>query len=188
MNKILREKEGVVRTLMIVAISMTFVFGSAAVTYVQASTQPDSSIWLTIWGEEGKENDLWVQLKIHRYSLHKDFAIFHYIIAVENGYYEDILVHNISVEAWSGSKDSPNSESASEMYGMDSKSDIDIPALERENFRLNHKAWNHEDLFENERVYVFYFVEWMHGTDYYKKSGLTIIDAKQYWQELGLAA
>jgi len=188
MKKILREKEGIVKTVMIVAISMAFVFGSAMATYVQAATQPDSSVWLTIWGEEGKEDDLWVQLKIHRYSLHKDFAIFHYILAIESGYYDDILVLNITVEAWSGPKDSPNSESASVMYGADTKTDIDIPALERENFRLNHKAYNHEGLFENENVWVYYFVEWTHGIDYYEKSGMVKIDAKQYWQDLGLAA
>ncbi|MCK4443345.1 MAG: hypothetical protein KAW09_02300, partial [Thermoplasmata archaeon] len=104
MNKILRDKGGTVKIAAVVAVSMAFVFGSAMITYVQAAEKPDSSIWLTIWGEEGKEDDLWVQLKIHGFSLHKDFAIFHYIIAIESGYSEDILVHNITVEAWSDHK------------------------------------------------------------------------------------
>ncbi len=183
MNKILRDKGGIVKVAAVVAVSMTFVFGTAMLTYVQAANNPDSSLWLEIYGEEGQEN-LYVKLKIHGYSLHKDFAIFHYILSVENGYSEDINVTQIWVSAWSGPMNGANNGDPSVMYGEDSKEDVDIPALEVETFRLNHKAYNYDKLFEDDRVYVYYYVYWMHGTENHFKSGWVPVDAEDYWQKL----
>lgn len=184
MNKIFLGKEGVLKKVSVVAVSVAFVLVTAMVSYVQAATQPPSSIWLQIYPEQGETDDLTVELKIHRFTFHKDFAIFHYLLRITNDYDQEIYVHEITAEAWSDMKGGPN---AGVMYGKDTKTNITIPALETKVIRLNHKAQNHNLLILDETVYAYAYIAWRHGTNEYTKSCMVMIDAKDFWQQLGLA-
>jgi hypothetical protein len=181
MKRIFGEKEGIFKIVAVVAISVAFVFGTALVTYVQAGTQPPSSGWIQIYPEQGESDPLTVDLKIHRYSFHNDFAIFHYLLRITNGYEEDIYVHEITAEAWSDMKGGPN---GGVMYGKDTKTNISIPALETKVIRLNHKAQNHNLLILDDSVYAYAYIAWRHGTDEYEKSSMVLIDAEDFWHQL----
>jgi hypothetical protein len=182
MKKVFGEKEGIFKIVIVVAISMAFVFGTAMVTYVQAATQPPSSGWVQIYPEQGEVDPMTVELKIHRYSFHKDFAIFHYLLRITNGYEEDIFVHEITAEAWSDMKGGPTSTAV--MYGSDTRTNISIPALETDVIRLNHKAQNHNLLIQDDSVYAYAYIAWRHGTTEYTKSCFVMIDAEDYWHQL----
>ncbi len=173
----------VIKRASIVAVCVAFVLGTGAFTFVQAATKPESSLWIDIWGEMDGTNDMYVKLKIHRYTVNPHFAIMHYLLSIENQYDADIHVKYLSIEAWSDDKDGPGSP---KLYGKNSATDIRIASWDTEIIRLNQKAQNFSSLIVDQDVYAYAYIEWTHGINEYSLSWSGTIDAQSYWNELSI--
>lgn len=174
-------KGAVIKKASIIAVCVAFVLGTGAFTFVQAATKPESSPWIDIWGETGGTDDMYVKLKIHRYTINPEFAIFHYLLSIQNQYDDDITVKILSIEAWSDEKDGPGSP---KLYGKKSATDIHIAGWDTEIVRLNQKARNFGDLIKDTDVFVYSYIEWTHGVNEYSMSWSDTIDARSYWGQL----
>ena len=174
----------VIKRASIIAVCVAFVLGTGAFTFVQAATKPESSGWIDIWGETGGTDDMYVKLKIHRYTENPHWAIMHYLLSIQNQYDDDIHVKYLSIEAWSDDKDGPGSPM---LYGKNSATDIHIAGWDTEIIRLNQKAQNFSSLMVDTSVYVYAYIEWTHGINEHSLSWSSTdnpIDAKSYWDEL----
>ncbi len=160
-----------------IVLALSFVFGTATLTLVQAASIEKSS-WVTIYADDG----LKVDLQIHNYNFNPnpDFTIFHAILKIHNKYMEDIFLKSIYIESWKHPKSTPDNL----LYANGTKTDVLVPAGETVVTRLNLKAYHFTDLIEDADVYSYYSINWIHGADEYTKFGMHVEDAAWWWQEL----
>lgn len=160
-----------------IVIALSFVFGTATLTLVQAA-----SIEKSFWVEIYDDGDMIVNLQIHNYNYNPnpDFTIFHAILKIQNNYMENILVKSIYVEAWSD----PKGSAGNLHYGSGERTDITVPAGETVVTRLNLKAYHVSYLVNDTDVYYYYSINWVHGADEYTKFGGHVTNAASWWQLL----
>ncbi|MCK4367216.1 MAG: hypothetical protein KAW84_04660 [Thermoplasmata archaeon] len=160
-----------------IVVALSFVFGTATLTLVQAG-----SIEKSFWVEIYNDGDMIVELQIHNYNYNPnpDFVIFHAILKITNNYMEDIYVNSIYVESWRD----PKGTSDNLLYGDGTRTDILVPAGETVVKRLNLKAYHFSELIEDEDVFSYYSINWVHGANEYTKFGMYEENAAFWWQEL----
>ncbi|MFQ6106495.1 MAG: hypothetical protein ACE5QF_02750 [Thermoplasmata archaeon] len=163
------------RKLIALFLSLSFVFGTAALTYAQGAVVKQS-VTVKIFDD----GNLIAWLTIHHYTINPNFANMHAILKVQNNYDNDIFVEYLSVESWSDDKTDPKSV----MYGADSKTDIPVPAGETVVMRINEKVYHFGELIEDDDVWSYSIVTWTHGGNHYSKSQITHTDATYWWHQL----
>ncbi|MCJ2670261.1 MAG: hypothetical protein LN416_07120 [Candidatus Thermoplasmatota archaeon] len=160
-----------------IVLALSFVFGTATLTLVQATTI-QKSMTLTIYDDGGMKVDL--QIHNYNYNPNPDFTIFHAILKITNNYMEDIFVKSIYVESWSD----PKGSGGNLLYGDGTKTDILVPAGETVVTRLNMKAYHVSQLVYDDSVYSYYSINWVHGANEYTKFGMHLENADLWWQLL----
>lgn len=165
------------RRIIAIVLSLSFLFGTAALTLVQAASI-EKSLTRTIYND----GYMVVDLQIHNYNFNPnpDFTIFHAILKITNNYMEDIYVKTIYIESWSGPKNGPSSV----QYANATRTDILVPAQETVVIRLNLKAYHFSVLIKDDSVYSYYTINWLHGGNEYTKFGLYMENAAKWWQLL----
>ena len=160
-----------------IVLALSFVFGTATLTLVQA-TSIEKSVTLTIYDDGGMKVDL--QIHNYNYNPNPDFTIFHAILKITNNYMEDVFVKSIYVEAWSDPKGSADNL----LYGDGLRTNISVPAGETVVTRLNMKAYHVSQLVYDPDVYSYYSINWVHGANEYTKFGMHMENADLWWQLL----
>lgn len=175
MKKSLAVKISSRRGMIAIFVSLSFIFGTAALTLVQAASI-NKSVTVDIFDD----GNLDVDLQIHNYNLHPNFAIFHGILKITSYYNTDITVNHMYIESWSGPKTWPDSV----QYGSGEKEGILVPAGETVVKRLNLKAHHFDALIMDDTVYNYYAIDWTHGSNNYTKYGMHIENAAYWWDQL----
>lgn len=172
------------RRIVAALLSMSFIFGTMAITLSQA-TWFEGSASIKVYGDE----NLFVKLQVHHYTVHTKFAIMHAILKVQSNYTEDILVNNIHIESYSCSKSyaglgtCPGGEPFRK-YGEGDKANISVPGMDTTKMRLNMKAYNWTFLIVDTEVWSYYSITWTHGSDTYFKSGINKEDVSEWYGKL----
>ena len=165
------------RRITAIVLALSFVFGTATLTLVQAGSI-NKSATVTIFDDGGMKVDL--QIHNYNYNPNPDFTIFHAILKITNNYMDDILVNSIYVESWSD----PKGSGGNLLYGSGERFSIPVPAGETVVTRINLKAYHVSQLVYDESVYSYYSINWVHGANEYTKFGMQVTDAAQWWQWL----
>lgn len=164
------------RRLIAVFLSLSFILGTALVTYAQAA-KFEQSATVEIFNDKEK---LIADLTIRHYTVNPNFAVMHALLKITNNYEDDIYMEYLSVESWSGD----NTEETSVMYGKASKGGVTIAAGETVVFRINVKAYHLYDLIENDDVWSYTIITWTHAGTTYSQSEIVHTDAEDWWRQL----
>ncbi|MCJ2563470.1 MAG: hypothetical protein LN417_05215 [Candidatus Thermoplasmatota archaeon] len=165
------------KRIVAIVLALSFVFGTATLTLVQAATIEKSS-WQTIYEDDGLKVDL--QIHNFNYNPNPDFTIFHAILKIQNNDMEDIFLKSMYIESWKDPKGTPFNL----QYANGTRTDVLVPAGETVVTRLNLKAYHHSELIHDHDVYSYYSINWVHGLNEYTKFGMHVVDADWWWQEL----
>ena len=165
------------RGIVAIVLALSFVFGTATLTLVQAASIETSS-WVTIYEDDGLKVDL--QIHNFNYNPNPDFTIFHAILKIQNNHTEDIFLKSMYIESWKDPKGTPDNL----QYANGTRTDVLVPAGETVVTRLNLKAYHHSELIHDPDVYSYYSINWVHGANEYTKFGMHEADAEWWWQEL----
>lgn len=164
------------RRLIAVFLSLSFILGTALVTYAQAG-KVEQSVTVEIFNDEEK---LIAWLTIRHYNVNPNFANMHALLKIQNNYEDDIYLRYLSVESWSDDK----TETDSLLYGKGTKNGTVVPAGETAVFRVNVKAYHFDALIADDDVWSYTIITWTHAGTTYSEGDIVHTNAYDVWNEL----